>query len=115
MSTYRDLCAVDDIANGRYRAFMVNDIGVLVFRMDSALYAGYSIPPFYDSLIGKLIVHGRDREECIARLGRCLGEIVVGGIDTNIALFQELLAQPDIIRGEYDIHWLERWMASQAA
>ena len=88
--------------------------GGLGVRMDSALYAGYSIPPYYDSLIGKLIVHGRDRDECIARLGRCLGEIVVGGIDTNIPLFQELLAQPDIIKGDYDIHWLERWMASQA-
>ena len=65
--------------------------------------------------MGKLIVHGRDRAECIARLNRCLGEIVVGGIDTNIPLFQELLQQPDILAGTYDIHWLERWMASQAA
>ena len=89
--------------------------GGLGVRMDSALYAGYSIPPYYDSLVGKLIVHGRDRAECIARLNRCLGEIVVGGIDTNIPLFQELLQQPDILAGTYDIHWLERWMASQAA
>jgi len=88
--------------------------GGLGVRMDSALYAGYSIPPYYDSLIGKLIVHGRDRAECIARLNRCLSEIVVGGIDTNIALFQELLQQPDIQKGEYDIHWLERWMAANA-
>ncbi|ODT87519.1 acetyl-CoA carboxylase biotin carboxylase subunit [Phenylobacterium sp. SCN 70-31] len=88
--------------------------GGLGVRMDSALYAGYSIPPYYDSLVGKLIVHGRDREECIARLNRCLGEIVVGGIDTNIPLFQDLLQQPDILTGDYDIHWLERWMASQA-
>jgi acetyl-CoA carboxylase biotin carboxylase subunit len=88
--------------------------GGLGVRMDSALYAGYSIPPFYDSLIGKLIVHGRDREECIARLNRCLGEIVVGGIDTNITLFQELLNQPDILSGDYNIHWLERWMAANA-
>ncbi|MBI1197128.1 MAG: acetyl-CoA carboxylase biotin carboxylase subunit [Phenylobacterium sp.] len=87
--------------------------GGLGVRMDSALYAGYSIPPFYDSLVGKLIVHGRDRAECIARLNRCLGEIVVGGIETNIPLFQELLAEPDILKGEYNIHWLERWMASQ--
>ena len=89
--------------------------GGLGVRMDSALYAGYSIPPFYDSLIGKLIVHGRDREECIARLNRCLGEIVVGGVDTNITLFQELLHQPDILSGDYNIHWLERWMAANAA
>jgi acetyl-CoA carboxylase biotin carboxylase subunit len=81
-------------------------------RLDSAIYAGYSIPPFYDSLIGKLIVHGRDRTECIARLKRCLAEMVIGGIDTTIPLFQELLAQPDIIAGDYDIHWLERWMAA---
>jgi acetyl-CoA carboxylase biotin carboxylase subunit len=88
--------------------------GGLGVRMDSALYAGYSIPPYYDSLIGKLIVHGRDREECIARLNRCLGEVVVGGIDTNITLFQDLLHQEDILKGDYNIHWLERWMASQA-
>src|SRR5579859_4993675 len=89
--------------------------GGLGVRMDSALYAGYTIPPYYDSLIGKLIVHGRDRAECIARLNRCLGEIVVAGIDTNIPLFQELLAQPDIMTGDYNIHWLENWMKSQAA
>jgi acetyl-CoA carboxylase biotin carboxylase subunit len=88
--------------------------GGLGVRLDSALYAGYSIPPYYDSLVGKLIVHGRDREECIARLNRCLGEIVVAGIDTNIALFQELLVNPDILAGNYDIHWLERWMKAQA-
>jgi acetyl-CoA carboxylase biotin carboxylase subunit len=71
--------------------------GGLGVRLDSALYAGYSIPPYYDSLIGKLIVHGRDREECIARLKRCLGEMVVGGIETTIPLFQDLIHQPDII------------------
>ncbi|WP_309606238.1 acetyl-CoA carboxylase biotin carboxylase subunit [Phenylobacterium sp.] len=89
--------------------------GGLGVRLDSALYAGYTIPPYYDSLIGKLIVHGRDRDECIARLNRCLGEIVVAGIDTNIPLFQELIQQPDIIAGRYNIHWLETWMKAQAA
>ena len=89
--------------------------GGLGVRLDSALYAGYTIPPYYDSLIGKLIVHGRDRAECIARLNRCLGEIVVAGVDTNIALFQELLVQPDILSGDYNIHWLENWMKAQAA
>jgi acetyl-CoA carboxylase, biotin carboxylase subunit len=89
--------------------------GGLGVRMDSALYAGYTIPPYYDSLIGKLIVHGRDRAECIARLNRCLGEVVVAGIDTNIPLFQELIQQPDIQTGTYNIHWLENWMKSQAA
>jgi len=88
--------------------------GGLGVRLDSALYAGYSIPPYYDSLVGKLIVHGRDREECIARLQRCLAEVVVAGIDTNIPLFQELLVNPDIRRGDYNIHWLEQWMKAQA-
>ncbi|MDD3837149.1 MAG: acetyl-CoA carboxylase biotin carboxylase subunit [Phenylobacterium sp.] len=87
--------------------------GGLGVRLDSALYTGYSIPPYYDSLAGKLIVHGRDREECIARLCRCLGEMVVGGVETTIPLFQELMNQPDILAGDYDIHWLERWMKSQ--
>ncbi len=87
--------------------------GGLGVRLDSALYAGYSIPPYYDSLIGKLIVHGRDRPEAISRMQRCLGEMVVGGIETTIPLFQELLANPDIRAGDYDIHWLERWMAAQ--
>jgi acetyl-CoA carboxylase biotin carboxylase subunit len=88
--------------------------GGLGVRLDSALYAGYSIPPYYDSLVGKLIVHGRDREECIARLNRCLNEMVVGGIETSIPLFQDLLQQSDFLSGTYDIHWLERWMKSQA-
>lgn len=85
--------------------------GGLGVRLDSALYTGYAIPPYYDSLAGKLIVHGRDRAECLARLRRCLGEMVVGGIETTIPLFQDLLAQPDFLKGEYDIHWLERWIA----
>jgi len=87
--------------------------GGLGVRLDSALYAGYTIPPYYDSLAGKLIVHGRDREECIARTCRCLGEMVVGGIETTIPLFQELLLQPDIIKGDYHIHWLEQWIKAQ--
>ena len=87
--------------------------GGLGVRLDSALYAGYSIPPYYDSLAGKLIVHGRDRTECIARLRRSLGEMVVGGIETTIPLFQDLLVDPDIIAGNYDIHWLERWIKAQ--
>ena len=86
--------------------------GGLGVRLDSAIYAGYSIPPYYDSLVGKLIVHGRDRPECIARLRRCLGEMVVGGIETTIPLFQDLLTQPDVIKGDYNIHWLEKWIAA---
>ena len=87
--------------------------GGLGVRLDSAIYAGYSIPPYYDSLIGKLIVHGRDREEAIARLKRSLGEMVVSGVDTTIPLFQRLLAEPDILSGDYDIHWLEKWAKRQ--
>jgi acetyl-CoA carboxylase biotin carboxylase subunit len=84
--------------------------GGLGVRLDSALYAGYSIPPYYDCLAGKLIVHGRDRTECIARLRRSLSEMVVGGIETTIPLFQDLLVQPDILAGDYHIHWLENWI-----
>ncbi len=84
--------------------------GGLGVRLDSALYAGYAIPPYYDSLIGKLIVHGRDRAECIARLRRSLGEMVVGGVDTTIPLFQDLLREQDVIAGDYHIHWLEDWI-----
>jgi len=87
--------------------------GGLGVRLDSALYAGYSIPPYYDSLAGKLIVHGRDRTECIARLKRSLAEMVVAGVDTSIPLFQDLLVEPDILEGRYHIHWLERWIAAQ--
>ncbi|MDH3264051.1 MAG: acetyl-CoA carboxylase biotin carboxylase subunit, partial [Paracoccaceae bacterium] len=85
--------------------------GGLGVRMDSALYDGYRIPPYYDSLVGKLIVHGRDRPEALARLKRALGEIIVDGIDTTIPLFRQLLDEPDIQAGNYTIHWLERWLA----
>ena len=84
--------------------------GGLGVRLDSAIYDGYVIPPYYDSLIGKLIVHGRDRNEALSRMVRCLGEMVVGGVDTTIPLFQDLLMDPDIIAGKYDIHWLEKWI-----
>ncbi len=87
--------------------------GGLGVRLDSALYAGYVIPPYYDSLAGKLIVHGRDRPEAIARMRRCLSEMVVGGIETTIPLFQDLLVEPDIIKGDYNIHWLENWIKAQ--
>jgi acetyl-CoA carboxylase biotin carboxylase subunit len=84
--------------------------GGLGVRMDSALYDGYRIPPNYDSLIGKLIVHGRDRPEALARLARALSELIVDGVDTTIPLFHALLAEPDIQAGRYNIHWLERWL-----
>ncbi len=84
--------------------------GGLGVRMDSALYDGYSIPPYYDSLIGKLIVHGRDRPEALARLGRALGELIVDGVDTTVPLFHALLQEPEILSGDYNIHWLEHWL-----
>ncbi|WP_282094828.1 acetyl-CoA carboxylase biotin carboxylase subunit [Epibacterium ulvae] len=84
--------------------------GGLGVRMDSALYDGYSIPPYYDSLIGKLIVHGRDRKEALSRLHRALGELIVDGVDTTLPLFDALLQEPDIHSGDYNIHWLERWL-----
>lgn len=84
--------------------------GGLGVRMDSALYDGYRIPPYYDSLIGKLIVHGRDRPEALARLARALAELIVDGVDTTIPLFHALLNEPAIASGDYTIHWLERWL-----
>ena len=84
--------------------------GGLGVRMDSALYNGYSIPPYYDSLVGKLIVHGKNRTEAIARLSRSLSELIIDGIDTTIPLFDELLNEDDIINGDYNIHWLEKWL-----
>jgi acetyl-CoA carboxylase biotin carboxylase subunit len=82
--------------------------GGLGVRVDSALYQGYRIPPYYDSLIGKLIVHARTRQECMMRLRRSLDEFVVDGIQTTIPLFRELVNDADIIAGDYDIHWLEK-------
>jgi acetyl-CoA carboxylase biotin carboxylase subunit len=79
-------------------------------RVDSAVYAGYSIPPYYDSLIGKLIVYGRTREECLMRLRRAIDEFVVDGIKTTLPLFQRLIREPDILAGNYDIHWLEKYL-----
>ncbi len=84
--------------------------GGLGVRMDSALYDGYTIPPYYDSLIGKLIVHGRDRPEALARLNRALGELIVDGVDTTVPLFHALLNEADIHSGDYNIHWLEHWL-----
>ena len=80
-------------------------------RFDSAVYTGYNIPPYYDSMIGKLIVFGDTRELCIARLRRCLSEFALTGIETTIPLFQELIDEPDFQSGDYHIHWLENWLA----
>ena len=85
--------------------------GGLGVRLDSALYSGYSIPPYYDSLIGKLIVHGRTRDETLLRLRRSLEEMVVGGVETTIPLFLRLLEEPAFVNGDYHIRWLEEWLA----
>ena len=87
--------------------------GGLGVRVDSGVYQGYSIPPYYDSLIGKLIVHGRTRVECMMRLRRALGEFVIDGINTTIPLFEDLLENQDIANGDYDIHWLEKYLDVQ--
>jgi len=85
--------------------------GGLGVRVDSAVYQGYDIPPYYDSLVGKLIVHGKTRNECVARLKRALDEFVVDGIETTLPLFRTLVRNQDIIDGNYHIHWLERFLA----
>ncbi len=89
--------------------------GGMHVRVDSGLYAGYKIPPYYDSMIAKLIVYGRTRESCMMRMRRALEEMVVDGVKTNIPLHQDLLAQPDVIDGNYSIKWLEDWLASEEA
>ena len=88
--------------------------GGLGVRVDSAVYHGYSIPPFYDSLVGKLIVHGKTRGECLMRLKRALDEFVIDGIETNLPLFRALVREKDIIDGDYHIRWLEEFLASGA-
>ena len=84
--------------------------GGLGVRVDSGAYQGYRIPPYYDSLIGKLIVHGKTRNDAMMRLRRALSEFVIDGIETTIPLFQDLVRQPDIVNGLYDIHWLEKYL-----
>src|SRR5476651_1116336 len=85
--------------------------GGLGVRIDSAVYQGYTIPPFYDSLVGKLIVHGKNRNECLMRIKRALDEVVVDGIETTLPLFRALVREKDIIDGNYHIHWLEQFLA----
>ena len=79
-------------------------------RVDSAVYAGYHIPPFYDSMIGKLIVYGKDRPGCLSRLNRALDEFVIEGVETTLPLFKRLISNDDIISGNYNIHWLEKFL-----
>lgn len=84
--------------------------GGLGVRMDSGLYAGYSIPPYYDSLIGKLIVHGKDRATALRRMDRALAEMVIEGVESTTPLHQALVQDPEVISGDYNIHWLEKWL-----
>ena len=86
--------------------------GGLGVRIDSAVYQGYVIPPYYDSLVGKLIVHGKTRAECLMRLRRALDEMVVDGIETTLPLFRALVREAAIIDGDYHIHWLEQYLAA---
>jgi acetyl-CoA carboxylase biotin carboxylase subunit len=87
--------------------------GGMGVRIDSALYQGYSVPPHYDSLVAKLIVHGTSRNECLMRLRRSLEEFVITGIDTTIPLHQRLVVAPDFINGLYDVHWLGRFLGRE--
>jgi len=89
--------------------------GGMHVRVDSGLYTGYKVPPYYDSMIGKLIVYGRDRDECIRRLRRALEEFVVEGMKTTIPLHQRLVRDPEFLSGDYTIKWLERWLAKESA
>jgi acetyl-CoA carboxylase, biotin carboxylase subunit len=89
--------------------------GGMGVRIDSAVYQGYVIPPHYDSLLGKLIVHGKTRGECLMRLRRALDEFVLDGVETTLPLFRALVRETDIINGDYHIHWLEQYLAKHAA
>jgi acetyl-CoA carboxylase biotin carboxylase subunit len=84
-------------------------------RVDSALYAGYAVPPHYDSLIAKLVVHGATRPQALARLRRALDEFVIDGISTTLPLHRRIAADPEFQAGDYTIHWLERFVARGAA
>lgn len=84
--------------------------GGLDVRVDSALYDGYRVPPHYDSMIAKLVVHGTNRNECLLRLRRALEEFVIGGIKTTLPLHRRLISEMDFINGDYDIHWLEKFL-----
>jgi acetyl-CoA carboxylase biotin carboxylase subunit len=88
--------------------------GGLGIRVDSAAYQGYVISPYYDSLVGKLIVHGRTRTEALMRLRRALDEFIVDGIETTLPLFRSLVRNPDVQNGQYHIHWLEEFLKSEA-
>jgi acetyl-CoA carboxylase biotin carboxylase subunit len=85
--------------------------GGMHVRVDSGLYTGYKVPPYYDSMIGKLIVYGSNRDSCIRRLKRALEEFVVEGMKTTIPLHQRLVRDPEFLAGDYTIKWLEQWLS----
>ena len=87
--------------------------GGIGIRMDSAIYNGFTVPPHYDSLIGKLIVHADDRQMAIRRLERALDELIIDGVYTTLDLFKEILNEEQFKSGEYNIHWLENWLTDQ--
>jgi acetyl-CoA carboxylase biotin carboxylase subunit len=88
--------------------------GGMHVRVDSGLYTGYKVPPYYDSMIGKLIVYGSNRDSCIRRLKRALEEYVVEGMKTTVPLHQKLVRDPEFLAGNYTIKWLEQWLAKNA-
>ena len=88
--------------------------GGIGIRMDSAIYNGFQVPPYYDSLIGKLVVHADDRFTALNRLARALDELIIDGVHTTVDLFKEMLNEEEFNRGEYNIHWLETWLANKA-
>ena len=81
--------------------------------MDSAIYNGFKVPPFYDSLIGKLIVHADSRSLALRRLSRALNELIIDGVNTTVDLFKEIIDEEDFKNGEYNIHWLEHWLSDK--
>ena len=87
--------------------------GGIGIRMDSAIYNGFMVPPHYDSLIGKLIVHADSRSMALSRLSRALDELIIDGVDTTVDLFKRILDEEDFISGDYNIHWLENWLTNQ--
>jgi acetyl-CoA carboxylase biotin carboxylase subunit len=105
----------DTFAPSPGKVQMLHVPGGMHVRVDSALYQGYNVPPYYDSMIGKLIVYGRTREGCLMRLKRALEEFVIEGMKTTIPLHQRLIADPDVQNGDYSIKWLEEWLERQKA
>ena len=93
---------------------LISIVSATLLGVTLGLYAGYRVPPFYDSLVAKVIVDGSSRNECLMRLRRALEEMVIDGISTTLPLHRLLIGEPDFLNGDYDIHWLESWLATHA-